>query len=265
MGRHMITNPSTGRKVFKTGVLGRKVQKQHTPIKKAVAAAKKPGPDKPKAKTSKTTTCEDMKLLKLQQFRSLANLLRVSPNGSKDALITRISNNNGGGMLATLVMKEKKELAVAAKPKPVAATPVTAKPTKPKPSKLNPVAAKPKPDAAKPKPDVAKSNKPPKPVAAKPKPGAPKPTKPAAAKPKPEATKPGLKKTIEKGKSYHGPGATKRPSPVWKATKKGGTRPSARAMYDIGFTGSVVYDDKSYIMAFRNNGSPYWKPCKDGA
>ena len=87
------------------------------------------------------------------------------------------------------------------------------------------------------------------------------------AKPKPVAGKPGLKKTIQKEankpeKSYHGPGATKRPSPAWKATKKGGERPSARAMYDMGFTGSVVYDDKLYTMAFRNNGSPYWKPSK---
>ena len=219
MGRHTIVNPSTGRKVFKTGVIGRKVQQQ-TPIKKA-AAANKPGPDKPKPKPKTSeTTCEDMKLLKLEQFRSLASLLSISPNGSKDALITRISNNHGGGMLATLLMKKKKELAA----KPAAAKPAAAKPVAAKP-----VAAKPA------KADTAKS---------------------AQGKPKPDAPK----KTIEK-KSYHGPGATKRPSPLWKPTKKGGTRPSARAMYDMGFTGSVSYDDKSYIMAFRSNGSPYWKPC----
>ena len=120
MGRHMIVNPTTGRKVFKTGAIGRKVQKkQLTPIKKA-AVANKPGPDKPKPKTSETT-CEDMKLLKLEQFRSLATLLSISPNGSKGALITRISNNNGGGMLATLLKKTKQDL--AAKPKPVLAKP----------------------------------------------------------------------------------------------------------------------------------------------
>jgi hypothetical protein len=268
MGRHTIVNPSTGRKVFKTGVIGRKVQQQ-TPIKKA-AAANKPGPDKPKPKPKTSeTTCEDMKLLKLEQFRSLASLLSISPNGSKDALITRISNNHGGGMLATLLMKKKKELAAkpaaakpaAAKPvaaKPVAAKPVAAKPVAAKPVAAKPVAAKPaKADTAKPKPakDTAKP-KPAKADTAKPKPAKADTAKSAQGKPKPDAPK----KTIEK-KSYHGPGATKRPSPLWKPTKKGGTRPSARAMYDMGFTGSVSYDDKSYIMAFRSNGSPYWKPC----
>ena len=65
----------------------------------------------------------------------------------------------------------------------------------------------------------------------------------------------------EKKKSYHGPGATKRPSPFWKTTKTGGKRPSARAMYDCGYDGCVSYDGRRYCMAFRVNGSPYWKPC----
>ena len=236
MGRHRILNPSTNRKVFKTGVIGRKVQKQRKLTKKVVASlANKPGPNKPKPKTSETTS-EYIKLFTLEQFRSLATLLGLSSHGKKEALFTRITTNNGGSMLLGTLLKKKSDLA-----------------TKPDAAKPKPDAAKPKPGAAKPKPDAAKPGAA-KPGAAKPKPGAAKPgvTKPTVTKPKP---KPDIKK------SYHGPGATKRPSPFWKPTKTGGKRPSARAMYDCGYTGTISYGDKNYVMAFRNNGSPYWKPC----
>ena len=80
---------------------------------------------------------------------------------------------------------------------------------------------------------------------------------------KAKATKP-TTKTSEKKKSYHGPGATKRPSPIWKPTKTGGKRPSARAMYDAGFCGPVYYNGKKHVMDFRANGSPYYRPLKCG-
>ena len=66
-------------------------------------------------------------------------------------------------------------------------------------------------------------------------------------------------------KSYHGPGATKRDSPLFKKSGKNGVRPSARAMYDMGDTRPVFYDGAKHVMAFRSNGSPYYKKvvCKD--
>ena len=60
-------------------------------------------------------------------------------------------------------------------------------------------------------------------------------------------------------KSYHGPGATKRASPLFKKSGKNGVRPSARAMYDMGDTRPVFYDGAKHVMAFRSNGSPYYK------
>ena len=56
--------------------------------------------------------------------------------------------------------------------------------------------------------------------------------------------------------------ATKVPSPLFKRagkTKNFAKRPSARALYDEGFRGQVYYGGKTHIMAFKKNGSPYWK------
>jgi hypothetical protein len=86
--------------------------------------------------------------------------------------------------------------------------------------------------------------------------------KPPAKKPpakKPPAKKPPAKKPS--GKSYHGPGATKRPAPLIKKCKNGCCRPSARAMYDRGHLGPVRYGGAWHVMAFRSNGSPYYKKC----
>lgn len=80
--------------------------------------------------------------------------------------------------------------------------------------------------------------------------------KSSAKPPKSHKTKK-IKKTLPKKKSYH---ATKCASPFKKRTKQGGTRPSARANYDMGKMGPVYYDGKVHVMAFRCNGSPYYKP-----
>ena len=74
------------------------------------------------------------------------------------------------------------------------------------------------------------------------------------------------KSTNKVNSSYHGVGATKKTSPLLKKSQTGGSRPSARAMYDMGKTGPVYYDGEKHIMAFRANGSPYYKKvtCKDG-
>lgn len=64
-----------------------------------------------------------------------------------------------------------------------------------------------------------------------------------------------------KGKWYGDVGATKYKSPLMKhagKTKNFASRPSARALYDSGFTGRVRYDNTDHEMAFRTNGSPYW-------
>ena len=63
-------------------------------------------------------------------------------------------------------------------------------------------------------------------------------------------------------KTYHRVGATKKASPLIKKTQSG-NRPSARAMYDMGCTGPVFYNGKKHIMAYRANGSPYYKKCND--
>lgn len=66
----------------------------------------------------------------------------------------------------------------------------------------------------------------------------------------------------KKEKFYGYVGATKRGSPFLKTTgkTKGSVcRPSARAAFDEGYRGMVKYADKWHIMAFRSNGSPYWK------
>ena len=66
------------------------------------------------------------------------------------------------------------------------------------------------------------------------------------------------------GKFYGYAGATKRSSPPLKTagkTKHFCTRPSARALFDLGWEAgrTCVYDDKLHVLAIRTNGSPYWK------
>ena len=58
-------------------------------------------------------------------------------------------------------------------------------------------------------------------------------TKKAATQAKPRC------KSIKK--CYACPGSTKCPSPLLKTTKSGSTRPSARAMYDLGDCSPVFY------------------------
>lgn len=65
-----------------------------------------------------------------------------------------------------------------------------------------------------------------------------------------------------KGKFYGYEGATKVASPLMKIagkTKNNAVRPSARAYFDRGDYGPVCYGGKCHMMAFRSNGSPYWK------
>ena len=81
----------------------------------------------------------------------------------------------------------------------------------------------------------------------------PKSNKPTKTKPKPTKT------TKTSVKKYAATGSTKRPSPVFKTTANGTARPSARAMYDAGIRGPVIYNNKYHVMAFRANGSPYYK------
>ena len=73
------------------------------------------------------------------------------------------------------------------------------------------------------------------------------------------------KTTKKVNSSYHGVGATKKTSPLLKKAQSGGSRPSARAMFDMGNTKPVYYGGEKHIMAFRANGSPYYKKvtCKD--
>ena len=81
----------------------------------------------------------------------------------------------------------------------------------------------------------------------------------SGAKPKSPKTKKTLaKKTLAKKTSYHH--ATKRACPFKKRSKQGGTLPSARANYDKGNAHPVHYKGKVYVMAFRCNGSPYYRP-----
>lgn len=85
--------------------------------------------------------------------------------------------------------------------------------------------------------------------------------KPAKSASKPKKTSKGSNVKAS-SKSYHGPGATKRASPLWKSNQQGGVRPSARAMYDMDMTGPVYYNGKMHVMDFRANGSPYYRPAK---
>ena len=81
-------------------------------------------------------------------------------------------------------------------------------------------------------------------------------------KKKPKSNKPTnkpTKTTKTSVKKYGAAGSTKRPSPVFKSTANGTARPSARAMYDAGIRGPVIYNSKYHVMAFRANGSPYYK------
>jgi hypothetical protein len=67
------------------------------------------------------------------------------------------------------------------------------------------------------------------------------------------------------GKWYGDAGATKYQSPLIKTagkTKNFSTRPSARALFDSGYHGTVEYNNTKHKMAFRSNGSPYWKPIR---
>lgn len=64
------------------------------------------------------------------------------------------------------------------------------------------------------------------------------------------------------GKFYGFEGATKYSSPIVKRagkTKNYASRPSARACFDSGDCGPVCYGGHVHVMAFRANGSPYWK------
>ena len=64
------------------------------------------------------------------------------------------------------------------------------------------------------------------------------------------------------GKYYGIEGATKYASPIVKRagkTKNYASRPSARACFDRGDCGPVCYGGHYHVMAFRTNGSPYWK------
>lgn len=65
-----------------------------------------------------------------------------------------------------------------------------------------------------------------------------------------------------RGKFYGYEGATKYTSPIVKRagkTKNYAARPSARRCFDDGYRGPVCYGGKMHVMAFRSNGSPYWK------
>jgi hypothetical protein len=157
---------------------------------------------------------EDIKLLTLKSLQDLANTLSISQFGTKPKLVTRIFNNNGGDMLATLVKKTKAEHMVKPPPKSkgtplviktfldetaLALYDMELKKTEvidgatwytylQKKGKPGPKPKGPKPVAPKP---VA-----PKPVA--PKPVAPKPVAPKPVAPKPDKATSGPKKTIEK-------------------------------------------------------------------
>ena len=86
--------------------------------------------------------------------------------------------------------------------------------------------------------------------------------KPTKSKPNPKPTKQTKQtksRTSPKNNKKGVPGTTKRPSPMFKTTVSGTARPSARAMYDAGMRGPVIYDKKYHVMAFKANGSPYYK------
>ena len=65
-----------------------------------------------------------------------------------------------------------------------------------------------------------------------------------------------------KNKYYGYEGATKKPSPPIKTagiTKCFAARPSARDCFDRRMYGPVFYGGHWHVMAFRENGSPFWK------
>ena len=65
-----------------------------------------------------------------------------------------------------------------------------------------------------------------------------------------------------KGKFYGRKGSTKKASPIRKLAgkmKNYANRPSARAYFDNDGPRTVCYAGKIHRMAFRSNGSPYWK------
>lgn len=64
------------------------------------------------------------------------------------------------------------------------------------------------------------------------------------------------------GNNYGYEGATKKPSQLIKTHGKTVfKRPSARALFDEGYRGTVTYAGKTWRMAQRkSNGSPYWEP-----
>ena len=67
-----------------------------------------------------------------------------------------------------------------------------------------------------------------------------------------------------KDKFYGYAGATQNASPLFKnagKTNNFATRPSARACFDQKGPYQVAYAGKIHCMAFRSNGSPYWKVC----
>ena len=66
----------------------------------------------------------------------------------------------------------------------------------------------------------------------------------------------------KKAINYGFPGATARPSTLFKVagkTKGYAQRPSARACFDAGACGSVVYGGKLHVMTFDALGRPSWK------
>ena len=91
------------------------------------------------------------------------------------------------------------------------------------------------------------------------------PTKKKTVKPSPATPKKKIAKRKGgpvKGKFYGYEGATKVASPLMKVagkTKNHAARPSARAYFDRGDYGPVCYNGQCHIIAFRSNGSPYWK------
>ena len=90
----------------------------------------------------------------------------------------------------------------------------------------------------------------------------PKVVQKQATTPKKKIVKRKKKGGLIKGKFYGYEGATKVASPLMKIagkTKNFAVRPSARAYFDRGDYGPVYYGGKCHMMAFRSNGSPYWK------
>ena len=69
-----------------------------------------------------------------------------------------------------------------------------------------------------------------------------------------------------KGRYYGVEGTTKYASPILKRagkTKNYACRPSARASFDRGDYDDVIYDGRRHKLAFRRNGSPYYREVKN--